>query len=474
MRFVNDLLMGFRPCFSRGKTFEWFVVIIAGLIVRIDFLGVTSFVRGLLLSTDYMGIIGFFRSSAWNLDGLTGKWCVLVRQYAPLVKFGDAVVIAGDGVKEPKEGRRMPGVKRLHQESDNSSKPEYIWGHQFGGVGILAQKAGKCFCIPLALQLQDGVKTILGWGEPKQRQCSHVVEMVGLSHKVAEYFRKSILLLDSYFLSVPALKKLDELNGGSQGMQIVTKAKRNCTAYLQPDNAPGRRGRPRKKGAAVKLLGLFELAKDGFISREAVLYGKQESIRYYCADLLWGKGLYKMLRFVLVEYNQTQAILVSTDLAMEPLDIISLYGRRFGIEVMFREMKQAVDAFGYRFWSKHMPKLNRFKKKADPDPLSHVADGHDRKRISLAVKAIEGFMFCATVATGLLQLVSLKYSGTDEMRDLRWLRTYRSAVASEATVADYFKRHFLALLHQHQDLPMASIIFAKQGCIVAQKDLGAA
>ena len=43
----------------------------------------------------------------------------------------------------------MPGVKRLFQESENSGKPEYIHGHMFGGLGILAGRAGSWACIPL-------------------------------------------------------------------------------------------------------------------------------------------------------------------------------------------------------------------------------------------------------------------------------------------------------------------------------------
>jgi hypothetical protein len=174
--------------------------------VRTDHLGVTSVIRGLLLTVDYMGLIGFFRSSAWALETLSATWCELVKENAPLFKHGDAVVIIGDGVKESKEGRRMPGVKRQHQESDNSSKAKYIWGHLFGGVGILAEKAGKCFCLPLALMLQDGVKTILGWEDPEERQSSHVVEMIKLAYKTGAHFGKAILLLDRLYLTVPALR----------------------------------------------------------------------------------------------------------------------------------------------------------------------------------------------------------------------------------------------------------------------------
>jgi len=263
---------------------------------------------------------------------------------------------------------------------------------------------------------------------------------------------------------VPALRTLDELNENGQVMHIVTKAKRNCTAYQEPGTRTGKPGRPRKRGAAVKLAGLFETAL--FSTAKITLYGQREDVRYHCVDLLWGQGLYKKLRFVFVEYGSTRAILVTTDLTLDPLDIIQLYGKRFGIEVMFREMKQVVCAFGYRFWSKYMPKLNRFKKKTDPDPIEQVISPREQKRIRLAIKAIEGFMFCAVVTTGLLQMVSLRFSGTDELTNLRYLRTNRNTVASEATTADFLRKYFISLLQRHPDLPINQIISAKKGATI--------
>jgi hypothetical protein len=369
----------------------------------------------------------------------------------------------GDGVKGAKEGRRMPGVKLHHQESDNSSKGEYIHGHMFGGVGILAEKDEKNFCIPLSMTLQDGVKTIFGWDEIPERQDSHVVETIHQASKAAVHFGSAILLLDRQYLSVPALEALDKINADAPLMQIVTKAKSNCTAYHEPEIIPGKRGAPRKKGDSVKVFSLFGTDKGQFKSAKIPLYGKQQKLRYHVVDLLWGKKLYKKLRFVLVEYDDgNRTVLVSTDFTLDPLEIIQLYGKRFGIEVMFREMKQVVCAFGYRFWSKHMPKLKKFKKKSAPEPIEQVKDEHSKERISLAVKAIEGFMFCAIVATGLLQLISLRFSGTDELASIRFLRTKRNNILSEATVADFLRKNFFSLLYSNQHLPICQFIIAKK------------
>jgi hypothetical protein len=174
---INMMLCSFRECFSRGATFKWFVTIIIGMVVRFDNLGVTSIIRALGLKPTYELLDRYFRSDAWKLTELERKWWHVVADYAPLMKHNGVAVLVGDGIKVSKEGRRMPGVKRLHQESENSSKAANITGQMYGGIGVLAAAGSKTFCIPLACEMQDGAKEILSWGEMAGlRQASHTVE----------------------------------------------------------------------------------------------------------------------------------------------------------------------------------------------------------------------------------------------------------------------------------------------------------
>ncbi|WP_342478707.1 hypothetical protein NYE24_11450 [Paenibacillus sp. FSL H7-0350] len=46
-------------------------------------------------------------------------------------------------MKQTKDGRRMPGVKKLYQGSENVSKKDYIFGHLFGAIGILVGDSRK-------------------------------------------------------------------------------------------------------------------------------------------------------------------------------------------------------------------------------------------------------------------------------------------------------------------------------------------
>ena len=460
INFIENVLFLFESCFSRKAAFRWFITITIGLMLRSDKLGVTSVICDLALSPDcYDSMIHFFRASSWSLDSIRSCWFSAVRQYAPLYKEGNIYILVGDGVKQSKEGRRMPGVKKLFQESENSAKPEYIHGHMFGGLGILAGNVRSWACIPLSIRLHDGLQAAMEWKDAAVSSSSHVIQMVEDAYQAALTFGDSLLLLDRYFLTVPALERLQSLNSsGDIRMEIVTKAKKSAVAYEKPGPRKSRRGRPPRKGAAVHLKELFISRAGEFQKAETELYGKKESIRYYCIDLLWGQKLYQELRFVLVEMNGIQSILVSTSLTLEPLSIIRLYSYRFRIECTFRELKQQVGAFCYHFWSKRMPKLNYYQKKEELSPLECVEGEKSRKKILAAVRAIEMHMALSCIAMGILQSIAILYIGKVSSCQLRYQRTPSKGRVSEATVMSYLRKHFFRLLGQSPELRITQII----------------
>ncbi len=136
---ISRILSGFRPCFTRTAAFNWFVIVVYGFIVRIDVCGASSFIRWLGIKPKlYTAMLSFFRASSWNLHDILQRWVQIVLQRCPLPTIDDRLLLAGDGIKISKEAKKMPAVKRLHQESDNSGKAPYIYGHHWGVIGILA------------------------------------------------------------------------------------------------------------------------------------------------------------------------------------------------------------------------------------------------------------------------------------------------------------------------------------------------
>ena len=460
LNFIDKILSSFESCFSRKAAFRWFVILTAGLMLRSDKLGVTSVIRDLALKPDcYLSMLHFFRASSWSLDRIRQCWFQTVLRFFPLYQENGFHVLVGDGVKQSKEGRRIPGVKKLCQESEHSAKPQFIHGHMFGGLGILAGSIRSMSCVPLNIRLHDGLQDTCGWESSTVSGASHVVQMVEDAYLAAETFGNSILLLDRYFLSVPALKRLQELTGGETvRMEIVTKAKCNCTAFEKPALRKPGRGRPPKKGKAIRLKDLFESRKEQFSEAEMVLYGKKEKLRYYSIDLLWGQKLYQELRFVLVEYNGTRSILAGTSLELDPLSMIRLYSFRFRIECTYRELKQQTGAFYYHFWSKHMPRLNYYRKKTEPSPLEQVESDHARRKILQAVRAVETHMVLSCVAMGTIQCLSLQMEGKLCSEQIRYQRTPSKGKVSEGAMMHYLRKHIFRLMGQTPELRITRLI----------------
>lgn len=433
--------------------------------LRSDQLGVTSVIRDLSLAPRcYEPLIHFFHSTAWKPDTIRETWWRLLAKWAPIYRVKKRCILIGDGVKQSKEAFYMAGVKKLLQESENSSKPRFMFGHMFGAIGVLIGSKGGKFCAPLKMNIQDGLRAVSSWNGSGISSESHVVQMVQNGCSASKVFGTAYLLLDRYFLSVPALKALQEHNrSDAPRVDIITKAKSNCRAYRKPHVSRNRkRGRPRRKGTAVQVTALFTEKAARFTSASVYMYGEKQEVSYYCTDLLWGQKLYQELRFVLVQYNGSRSILVSTDLSLSPKRIIELYAYRFSIEELFREFKQQIGGFTYHFWSKAVPKLNHFSKKEDLDQLETIKDAHERNLILSNIKAIEGFVLFASISMGLLQLIALDGKSGRSAKKIRYLRTTSSQCPSEGTVMYYARKNIYSLLLQHPDSFITRFIRERQ------------
>lgn len=127
--------------------------------VRNDLFGVTSIVRGLgLHGKFYDTLLDFFHSNGLKLDKLTIIWSKLIIKIHPhVLRVNGKLLLCGDGLKIPKEGKKMPAVKLMHQESESNTKAEYIMGHSCQVVSLLVGAMESFFAIPLASRIHEGI-----------------------------------------------------------------------------------------------------------------------------------------------------------------------------------------------------------------------------------------------------------------------------------------------------------------------------
>src|SRR5271156_5338129 len=97
-----------QPAFSYLPTFMWFAVVVAGITVRTDKLGVSSIMRALKLRDGcYRSLLKNFHSSAVRLDELSALWTqVALRLFPNPVRVNGRLILVGDGTKTAKFGKK--------------------------------------------------------------------------------------------------------------------------------------------------------------------------------------------------------------------------------------------------------------------------------------------------------------------------------------------------------------------------------
>ena len=93
-------------------------------------------------------------------------------------------------------------------------------------------------------------------------------------------------------------------------------------------------------------------------------------------------------------------------LQQNPWLALQLYCSRTRMETMFDCLKNVMNAFRFRFWSKCLPKASR--KPSGNQDLIKPKTAHGFRVVRGAWKAQEGFVTRATIAQGLLQMIELK------------------------------------------------------------------
>ena len=416
-----------RSTCTRARTFAWMVLIVASLAARPDLAGVTSFVRGGWFRAGvYHRLLALFHSSALRLPRLTQDWTRLViTLFRPVTADGYLVCLA-DGLKVPKEGKKMPGVKSLHVESENNSKPEFIMGHSFQAVSLLVHAGpGRMAAVPLAARIHEGIVTC------NANRRSLLDKLVNLLCEIAAAISEHPLLLvaDAYYASGKVIRPLR-----AKGHHLVTRVRINAVAYRKAAK-PSRpkRGRPRIYGSKLYLRRLLR-KPTLFVSAPSPVYGEKGVIlQYRCLDLLW-KPAGGLVRFVLVKHpTRGSLILLTTHLELDPLKVIALYGARFKIEVAFKEAKYTLGAQAYHFW---MAAMTPIRKRSGNQYLHHRSARY-RRQVQRKMDAYHRYASLACVAQGLLLHLAINFPDSVWESFRSWMRTMNKGhTPSEHVVAE--------------------------------------
>lgn len=412
-----------RPACSRMRSFLWLAASLAGICIRSDLAGVSSLVRALGLREEYYDrLLDFFHSHAIDVDRLARLWTHLVFRFFPAIaRVNDRVVLLADGIKIPKAGRKMPGVKLLHQESDSNTKPEYIMGHSCQAVSVVVNAGSSSFAVPLAARIHEG---LVFSNRCKRKLTDKMVSLIQMTGITLPFY----LVADAYYACKAVALPLIQ-----SGDHLVTRIRNNAVAYLPIDTRHKKRpGRPKFYGKKIKLKTLFKDAAKMTEAQSPVYGEKNVVIRYRQNDLIW-KPLRRLVRFVAVDYpGRGRCLLMSTDLTLGGIDIIALYGIRFKIEVSFKSALRTLGVYAYHFWMQSMKRIQRH----SPGQYLHRESKQYRQNVRRKFAAYHRHIQVGLIAQGLLQYLSSVFPALVWKNFGSWLRTIRPGIPpSEAITA---------------------------------------
>lgn len=439
-----------RPAFSRLRSFLWFATAVAGLTVRTDLLGVTSIVRALKLQARlYEKLLDHFHSSAVQLDRLAALWTQLVLRLfpEPLCVNGRRVLV-GDGIKIPKRGKKMPGVKLLHQQS-GSNKAEYIMGHSLQAVSLLVQAAHSVFAVPLAARIHEG----LVWSNRDRRTL--LDKMLALLALIA-LNQPFYFVADAYYAARKIIRGLLERNN-----HLVSRVKSNAVAYAAHlQQGPKKRGRPRLYGKKIKLKSLLQDLQ-AMQRAPSPVYGEHNvTLQYRVCDLLW-RPAGRLVRFVaIIHPSRGSLLLMCTDISLSGIDILRLYGLRFKIEHTFKQAVRLIGSFAYHFWMQDMKPL----RPRNGNQHLHRESLQYRNAVKRKIHAYHVFIQAGVICQGLLQYLAVVFPELVWKSFGSWLRTIRPGIPpSELVVANALRQSLPEfLLNTVQSNILAKFIVERQ------------
>jgi len=425
---ILRILPQFRKAFSRHRTFLWFCCLTLATVLRTDILGVTSLARSLGGKAKiYDCLLGFFASGAVKLVVLSRIWAGILATHKMAIKVNGRILLVVDGIKAPKSGRQMPAVRKLFQHSSSNTKPAYITGHSCQNIAILLGSLTGVFAVPVLTRILEGLRFT-----PKDKK-SQIAKLPDLLEEILGRV-PFYLVADAYYASGAFALSLVSMSG-----HLVTRAKGNAVAYL-PFQKTGKRkrGRPQQYGKKVSLKTL-SMDRSAFVEGESPVYGERGVIILYREVVLLWKPFGKRVKFVIVKHPTRGKrggafYLMTTDLELDAMDLIYIYGLRFKIEVSFKAAIHSVGAFAYHFWTSSMKKRSR----ASGDQYVHREPEENVEKIKVKMNAYHVHLQIGNITQGLLQILALEMPQHIAALDCHYRRTV-CELPTEATVSAALK-----------------------------------
>ncbi len=295
----------------------------------------------------------FFSQARWSLDDLGHPVLQLLLPFCGPVWVG-----AVDDTLARKSGRHIWGAGMHHDPlRSTAARPFFAFGHNWVVLSLHLSfpfAPQKCWAFPLLVRLyrkkkkphrapgRHGKLEKKQTGEATEKQYRTrpqlALEMIQiLAGWVPD--RKFLLTSDSEYAGQTISRHLPP------NVALISRMTMKAALYAPAPEKTTGRGRRRKKGK--RLFSPLQMTQDlasPWTKTTLCLYGKQVKVWYKSVEALWYSSAgQRLLRLVVVRDprgRRRDDCFFSTDLTLNPLQILETFSLRWPLEVCFRDVKQ--------------------------------------------------------------------------------------------------------------------------------------
>jgi hypothetical protein len=303
---------------------------------------VTSWIRAAGLSDEFRPCYTTVAAAGRQADHVAGRLAHDVLR--PLLASQQRRVLGIDDTPTPRYGPQVQGAGIHHNPCPGPAHQPFVYGHVWVVLGLLAtHPLWGVIALPLLARLYVRRKDLGGIDPPHRPAFATKLELAaGLVRWAKQWLgvlgQPLWVVADGAYAKAAFLKPVLAL-----GAVVVSRLRKDAALWTVPVPRPGQRGRPRKYGPDRLVLAKRAGQRRGWQTETLELYGQQVVKRYKTFLATW-RPVGGVIRVVLVAEPKGWVAFFCTDGEASVADILGLVADRFGLETMFRDVKEVVGA----------------------------------------------------------------------------------------------------------------------------------
>src|SRR5689334_13211321 len=292
-----SLLQVFAPCFTAPslayfQSYVWALMVVEGRKCLTRLARCAFFHQRNLSSWER-----FLAGHRWSLRAVTERLVrLVVERLGAQLQVHGAYLVGTDTTLVAKTTKRMLGVQKWKDHSDNADRGAYLVGHHWNLVGLISPWGTRWLCWLLVMRLVPGLKGARQWtvGDTITPMSFWDAAIAGILEVTRCVGAAAVrVVADAYYSKAPFLNGLV-----ARGIHVISRLRKDAVGWDDPDpRPPGTRGRKPRHGLKWTLASLLS---DQTPTRERLtLYGKVTEVVFVVRDL-WLREVAQKVRVVVL------------------------------------------------------------------------------------------------------------------------------------------------------------------------------